>query len=556
MTQQDGNMVKVLIGENNEIEVEKGTTLLELSRDYEDGFKSPIVGGLVDNEVKGLIYEINRPCSIKFLDMTNEDGMRIYRRSLAFVLNMAASQLYPDSKTVICHSLSKGLYCEFKYKELLTEEMLQNIEKRMHEIVSMELPFTRTVVPIEEAKEICEKECRIDLVHLVEHREKPHITFYKCGEWTDCYHGYLVPHTGYLKLFELKYYPPGFILRFPDKSAPSELPAFIENKKLFNIFLEFKRWGSILQVENVGMLNDIIKAGKIGEIIRISEALHEKKIAQIADLIAENPEIRLILIAGPSSSGKTTFAQRLGIQLQVNCLKPIMISMDNYFLDRENTPRDENGEYDLESIDAVDIKLFNEHLTALISGKEIEMPIFDFTAGARKEEGVKLKIDENQLIIIEGIHGLNERLTSLIPRENKFKIYVSALTSLSVDDHNRIPTTDTRIIRRIVRDNQFRGHTALSTIKMWPSVRRGEESYIFPFQEEADIMFNSALVYELSVLKAFAEPLLASIDRTNIEYAEAKRLLNFLSYFLPVSPAEIPINSIIREFTGGGCFCR
>lgn len=556
MTKSNSNTIKVFIEGQSEIEVKEGISLLELSKNYADGYSSPIVGAMVNNEVKGLTYEIDKPSNIDFIDLSSEDGMRIYRRSLAFILNMAASEAYPGSKTVICHSLSKGLYCEFKYKEMLTEEMLKNIENKMQEIVKMKLPFKRNVITIEEAKKFCEEECRIDMVHLVEHRKKPHITLYECGDFTDCYYGYLVPDTGYLKLFELKYYPLGFVLRFPERTDPNSLPEFLENKKLFNIFHEFKRWNSILHVENVGMLNDIINTGQISDFIKISEALHEKKIAQIADLIADNPDKRLVLIAGPSSSGKTTFAQRLSVQLRVNCLRPVMISLDNYFLDREKTPRDEKGDYDFEALEAIDVELFNMHLKQLLNGEEIEVPVFNFTTGSREKIGNKLIIEKDQIVVIEGIHGLNEKLTPAIDKENKFKIYVSALTSLSIDDHNRIPTTDTRIIRRIVRDNQFRNHDARSTIKMWPSVRRGEENNIFPFQEQADIMFNSAMIYELSVLKTFAEPLLAAIDNSYPEYSEAKRLLNFLSYFLPVGTEEIPINSIVREFIGGGCFCR
>lgn len=550
------NKIKVKIKGTVETEVLKGTTLLELSKNYEDGFSSQIMAARVNNRIKGLTYEICEPCNIEFLDMTSEDGMRIYRRSLAFVLSLAVHELYPEGKVTICHSLSKGLYCEFKYKEMLTEEILRNIEKRMHEIVERKLPFIREVISIEEAKKICERECRIDLIHLVEHRSKPHITLYECGGLTDCYYGYLLPDTSYLKVFELKYFPLGFILRFPDKSDPFALPPFIENKKLFNIFNEYKRWGAIMEVENVGMLNEIIEAGEIGDLIRICEGLYEKKIAQVADMIAQDPNKRIVLIAGPSSSGKTTSAQRLAIQLRVNCLKPVMISLDNYFLDRDRTPIDENGEYDFESLDAIDVALFNQQLKDLLDGKEVEIPVFSFSKGAREEKGTKLKIKDNQIVIIEGIHGLNERLTASIEKKNKFKIYVSALTSLSIDEHNRIPTTDTRIIRRIVRDSQYRNHDALSTIKRWPSVRRGEESNIFPFQEEADVMLNSALIYELGVLKTFAEPLLEVIDETNPEYSEARRLLNFLSYFLPIGTEDIPITSIVREFVGGGCFCR
>ncbi|MGE5329857.1 MAG: nucleoside kinase [Deltaproteobacteria bacterium] len=550
------NVIKIKIKGKVETEIVQGTTLLELSKNYQDSFTSPIMGARVNNRIKGLTYQISEPCNVEFLDMTNEDGMRIYRRSLAFILSLAVHELYPDGKVTICHSLSKGLYCEFKYKEMISEEILKKIEKRMHEIVERKLAFNRQVISIQEAKSICEKECRIDLIHLVEHRSKPHITLYECGGLTDCYYGYLLPDTSYIKLFELKYYPPGFIIRFPQKEDPSSLPAFIENKKLFNIFNEYKRWGKIMEVENVGMLNDIIAAREISDLIRISEGLYEKKIAQVADMIAQDPNKRIVLIAGPSSSGKTTSAQRLGIQLRVNCLKPVMISLDNYFLDRDRTPIDENGEYDFESLDAIDVQLFNEHLKDLLEGKEVEIPIFNFAIGSREKKGTKLKISDNQIVIIEGIHGLNERLTESIDKKNKFKIYVSALTSLSIDDHNRIPTTDTRIIRRIVRDSQYRNHDALSTIKRWPSVRRGEEANIFPFQEEADVMLNSALIYELGVLKTYAEPLLQVIDETSPEYSEARRLLNFLSYFLPIGEEDIPITSIVREFIGGGCFCR
>lgn len=556
MSEQNLEKIKVKIKGKIETEVVHGTTLLELSKNYEDSFTSPIMGARVNNRIKGLTFKITEPCNIDFLDMTNEDGIRIYRRSLSFIVSLAVREMYPEAKVSLCHSLSKGIYCEFKYKEMLTEEILKNIEKRMHEIVERRAPFNRKVISIEEAKIICQKECRIDLIHLVQHRSKPHITLYECGGFSDCYYGYLLPDTSYVKLFELKYYPPGFILRHPDKADPLAIPPFLENKKLFNIFNEYKRWGKIMEVENVGMLNNIVDSGEISDLIRISEGLYEKKIAQVADKIAVDPDKRIVLIAGPSSSGKTTTAQRLAIQLRVNCLKPVMISLDNYFLDRERTPVDENGEYDFESLDAIDVQLFNEHLEDLLEGKEVEIPIFNFTIGAREKKGTKLKITENQIVIIEGIHGLNEKLTAAIDKKKKFKIYVSALTSLSIDDHNRIPTTDTRIIRRIVRDSQYRNHDALSTIKRWPSVRRGEENNIFPFQEEADVMLNSALIYELGVLKTFAEPLLQAVHETNPEFSEARRLLNFLSYFLPIGTEDIPITSIVREFIGGGCFCR
>lgn len=410
-------------------------------------------------------------------------------------------------------------------------------------------------LPILEAESLFESTGRMDRYRAIEHRNKELVTIYNCGGMDDYFYGYMAPDTGYIKVFGLKYYQGGLIIRFPDKSSPGTLPEFIEQEKLFNIYLEFKRWGRILEIENVGALNTLVKEGRAVEIVRISEALHEKKIASIADMIVESGHRKkIILISGPSSSGKTTFAQRLSIQLRVNGLKPVTISLDDYFVNRKETPRDEKGEYDYEALEAIDVKLFNRQLNDLIRGKEVELPVFNFNTGAREPSGRKLQIDDDHVLIIEGIHGLNEKLTPEIPRENKFKIYVSALTSMNIDDHNRIPTTDNRIIRRLVRDHQFRGSSTVSTIKRWPSVRRGEEMNIFPFQESADVMFNSALMYELGVLKTYAEPLLMEIDNSTVEYSEARRLIEFLSYFLPIDPKDVPANSIIREFIGGSCF--
>ena len=346
------------------------------------------------------------------------------------------------------------------------------------------------------------------------------------------------------------------LLAYPIRYNPTDVVKVKETKKLYNTFEEYDKLHKVLKVENVAELNNWIKSGNVGELIRISEALHEKKIAQIADMIAADKNKKIVLIAGPSSSGKTTFAQRLGIQLRVNGLKTVTLSMDNYFVNRENNPKDENGNYDFECIEAIDVDLFNEQLSKLLAGEEVSLPTFDFTTGHRKYLGNIAKLNENEIIVIEGIHGLNEKLTSSIPRENKFKIYISALTSLNIDDCNRVSTSDSRLIRRILRDNKYRSHSAIATIKMWPSVRNGEEKYIFPFQEDADVMFNSSLIYEDAVLKSYVEPILAAVDNTNPEYSEAKRLYEFLGYFLPMGTEEIPINSILREFIGGGCFYR
>jgi len=532
-----------------------GITLLELSKEYQDKYTSTIMAGKVNNDIKELTHELNEDAKLDFIDMTHSDGIRIYRRSLYFVLIKAVYDLFPNRKVVINHSISKGMYCEVIGETELTADEVNLIKARMKEIVDAKIPFVKRTLSIEEAEDIFMKSGRMDRYHAVEHRMRPYVTIYNCGGLDDYFYGYMAPDTGYVKLFDLVYYPPGLILQYPEKTNPHVIPEFCEQKKLFTIFTEFKKWNRILGIENVGALNDIVKEGKVGDIIKISEALHEKKIAQIADMINDSEhKKKIILISGPSSSGKTTFAQRLAIQLRVNGIKPVTISLDDYFVDRDRTPRDEDGDFDFEALEAIDIELFNYHLNELVNLREVEIPIYNFAKGCRERTGRKLRISEDHVLIIEGIHGLNEKLTAAIPRENKFKIYISALTSMNIDDHNRIPTTDTRIIRRIVRDYKFRGCSALNTIKRWPSVRRGEKRNIFPFQEEADVMFNSALAYELGVLKSFAEPLLAEIDRSMPEYSEAKRLLEFLSYFLPIESKEIPLNSIIREFIGGSIF--
>jgi|BioPla2DNA2_1021312.scaffolds.fasta_scaffold01935_4 uridine kinase len=557
MMENNVDLIRVTFPDGSEKEVFEGISLLELVHEYQKNSKSIIVAAKVNNDIKELSYHLYDNCQLEFIDLTYEDGMRIYRRSLSFILIKAVNDLFPDRKVIICHSISKGLYCEIKGDTQLTAEEVSLINKRMKEIVAQRIPFIKKMMSIEEAKEVFRKRGRMDRVNAIEHRKKPYVTLYICDEFEDYFYGYMVPDTGYLKHFDLKYYSPGLIMMYPDKTNPDIIPKFKEQKKLFSIFKEYKNWGHILGVANVGALNDIVKEGKINEMIRVAEALHEKKIAQIADMIAFNKnKKKVVLIAGPSSSGKTTFAQRLSIQLRVNGLKPVTISLDDYFVNREHTPRDETGDYDFEALEAIDIKLFNQHLNDLISGKEVDIPIFNFAKGGREDFCRKLKITENQILIIEGIHGLNEKLTASIPKESKFKIYVSALTSMNIDDHNRIPTTDTRIIRRIVRDFQFRGCSAVNTIKRWPSVRRGEERNIFPFQEEADVMFNSALIFELGVLKTYAEPLLADIDISQPEYSEARRLIEFLTNFLSIEPKEIPINSIIREFVGGSCFYK
>ncbi|WP_265444919.1 nucleoside kinase [Acetivibrio straminisolvens] len=555
MKENNLNMIKVVFPDNSEREVYEGISLQELSEKCKKEYKSTIVAAKVNNDIKELSYRLYDSCRVEFIDLTYEDGMRIYKRSLSFILIKAVNDLFPDRKVVICHSISKGIYCEVKGDKPLTVEEVDMIKNRMIELVNLKIPFIKKIMSLDEAREVFRKIGRMDRFRFIEHRKKPYVTLYECDGFEDYFYGYMVPHTGYLDRFDLKYYHPGLILMSPEKTNPDKIPEYKEQKKLFSIFSEYKKWGKILGVEDVGALNDIVKEGKINELIRVAEALHEKKIAQIADMIAFNEhKKKVVLIAGPSSSGKTTFAHRLSIQLRVNGLRPVTISLDDYFVNRELTPKDENGEYDFEALEAIDIKLFNQHLAELTAGKEVDVPIFNFPNGCRESFCRKLKIDEDQIIIIEGIHGLNEKLTASIAKESKFKIYVSALTSMNIDEHNRIPTTDTRIIRRIVRDFQFRGCSAANTINRWPSVRRGEERNIFPFQEEADVMFNSALMFELGVLKTYAEPLLMEIDSSEPEYSEARRLIEFLSNFLSIDTKEIPANSIIREFIGGSCF--
>lgn len=535
-------------------EYPKGTKLQEIAKDFQKYFKSDIVGAIVNNELKELWVAIQQDCSLQFIDRTTVYGNRFYSRSVAFLFIIAAKEVFKGCRVTVEHSLSKGFYCEVQKDEPLTREDIARIESKMRELQELDIPFEKRKVTSSEAIEIFEKTKQFDKVDLIRYRKKKYINIYSCYGYYDYFYGYMVPSTGYLKIFELKFNKPGLVLRFPEKTDPNNLPEYKEQKKLFNIFREFEKWGRILELENISHLNDAIKFGRINEIIQIAEGLHEKKIAQIADMISASDNKRLVLIAGPSSSGKTTFAQRLSVQLRVNGLKPVAISIDDFFKNRADTPIGEDGEYDFETIDAIDIVTFNDVIKKLINGEEVEMPVFNFHTGNREWKGKKLKISKEQVLVVEGIHGLNEMLTQYIPKEQKFKIYISALTHLSIDDHNRIPTSDLRLIRRIVRDFQFRSADALSTIRRWDSVRRGEDKYIYPFQEEADVMFNSSLVYELAVLNQVALPLLEKIDNGVPEYIEAKRIKKFLQYFLEADINAIPSNSILREFVGKSCF--
>lgn len=531
-----------------------------------------IVGARLDGEVVGLDRPVQTAARVEWLEPGSRLGIRFIRRSLSMVLVKAARDLFPDGRVLILHSLSKGFFCEMHsekgYSSLgklallkgvspLTRDDVQRLERRMRELVAQRLPLRREEMARDDALALFESLGREDLVRLFRYRNEPTIDVHHLDGVQDYTHGDLVPDTGFIGPFELRYYPPGFLLRFPEDTAPEVLPPFVDTRKLGKIFYEFKKWAQVLEVPDVGALNDIVASGEINDFIRVAEALHEKKNAQMADAVDEaRDRIRLVCIAGPSASGKTTFAQRLAVQLRVCGLQPIPISLDDYYVDRELTPKDASGEYDYESVEAIDIALLNENLQMLLYGKEVYLPRYNFKTGLREFRRRPLSLKPGQLLVIEGIHALNERLTEAIPKANKYKVYISALTQLNLDDHTRVPTTDTRLIRRIARDIQFRGIGARETLARWRAVRRGEEQNIFPFQEEADVMFNSGLFYELSVLKGIVEPLLLTVGSDAAEYPEAQRLLALLSNFLVIGTDEIPPNSILREFIGATCFFR
>lgn len=539
-----------------ETTVDGSVSLLELAKGHEHNFSSPIVAAIVNGNLRELPYVIERDSTVEFMDMSTEVGMKIYLRSLVFLFVKACYDVIPYCRVHVEHSLGDGLYCEIIRRDPISEEDVESVENRMRQIVEKDIPINKNKVPIEDALTMFKKAGMEDKVRVLKYRKSWFLNIYEMDGMKDYFYGYMLPSTGYLKWFGLKFYLPGIILQHPNRSNPTHVAKYHEQPKLSSIFRESDRWAHILGVPDVGALNDHIISGKSGEVIRIAEALHEKKIAQIADTISKDSErLRIILIAGPSSSGKTTFAQRLIVQLMVNGLRPISISLDDYFLDRDKTPLGDDGKPDFEALEAIELRLFNQQLTKLVQGKEVILPRYNFHTGKREYSKIPIKIEKNQPIIIEGIHGLNERLTPSIPKENKFKIYVSALTQLSIDNHNRISTTDTRLLRRIVRDSWSRSADAKKTISVWPSVLKGAEVNIFPYQEEADVMFNSALVYEMAVLKKYAEPLLRQIKEQDQEYIKVKHLLKFLEYFEPIKDEkDIPLTSIIREFIGNSCF--
>jgi len=533
-----------------------GTTLKAIDNSIVHDLQHPAVGAYVNNSLKELSYQIYKPKHIRFIDITSADGMRMVIRSLQFVMYKAVRDLFPEMEFHVENPVSNGIYCTVRSgRKVLTNDDIAAIRARMQEVVDADIPFIREEMETTKAIKVFEKHGLSEKTPLLKTRGNFYTSVYYLEDTPDYYYGYLVPSTGYLRHFDAVPYYNGMLLRFPSRHHPDQLKPIIKQDKMLSIFAEFNRWQKIVGVNNIGQLNDAVVDGSISDLIKISEALHEKKVAQIADMIrAKRKKIRVVLISGPSSSGKTTFAKRLGIQLRVAGLQPVKISMDNYFVDRHLTPLDEKGEYDFESLQAIDVELFNEHLLKLMDGEEVELPRFDFQEGKRYFAGDKLKIKKKDIIIVEGIHGLNPGLTSHIDEDAKFKIYVSALTTISIDGHNLIPTTDNRLARRIVRDYKFRGYSAADTISRWGSVRNGEDKNIFPYQENADVMFNSALLYELGVIKQFITPVLESINPGSPEYPEAKRLLKFFSYFLPVPTDEIPPTSLMKEFLGGSSF--
>lgn len=539
------------------ISVKKGSEFFNVVKENNLDADAPVVLGILDGYIHELTYKIYHSGTFDVVDIRNSTGIKVYERTLQFVLIKAVLDVYPDSRITIEHSLGNGIFGEIhKQGDKLNEEDIEKIKIKMKEIIDKDVPIKKISVSKKKAIEIFESygmEDKVKLLHQV-HFQK--LKLYELEGRYDYFYGAMAYSTGILKNFDLKYYKPGFILMIPSEKETNKLPKFIEQKKLSQIFYETEKWGDIIGVGDVGSLNNNVKNGESVDMIRVSEALHEKKIAYIADMIYAKKDIKVVLIAGPSSSGKTTFARRLGIQLRVNGMIPVPISLDDYFVDRAHTPKDENGNYDFESIYALDIKLFNENLNDLMKGKETVLPIFNFKTGQREWNEKSIRLPENGVIIIEGIHGLNEMLTPLVPRKNKFKIYISALTQLNLDSHNRISTTDTRKIRRIVRDYLSRGYGAEETLKMWPSIKKGEEKNIFVFQEEADVMFNSSLVYELCVLRKYALVELSKIKASSSVYYEAKKLRSFLNFFKDVDMKFVPDNSILREFVGGSCFYK
>ena len=539
------------------VDVEMGTSLLELLQQLsiENGY--PFLAAYVNNRIKELNYKIYKPIVVRFIDITHFEGYRVYQRTISFILQKAAADIFPERKLYIRHSLGRGLYGEFADNEELSVEDIEALRRAMQQIIDTGYTITRRRMLSSEINEIFKEKGFDDKIALLNTRKRLYSDIHTMDDAVGYFYGALTPDSSYIHLFDIRRYYNGFYIALPLRSNPSTLDLNVHLDKMFDVFREYGMWVKIMGVPTVGHLNEKVLAGDSSELIKIAEAFHENKIAQMAHQIEKaNIEqgTRVVLISGPSSSGKTTTAKRLGIQLRILGLDPVLISLDDYFVDREHTPRDESGDYDYEALEAIDLKQLNSDLERLMAGESVDVPRYDFITGTRQWHEAPLQLNERSILIMEGIHGLNPRLTPSIPRDQKFCIYVSCLTSVAMDNLSRIPTSDNRMLRRITRDYATRGSNALATLQRWPSVRRGEEKHIFPYQENADVMFNSSLFYEISVIRQKVEPILREVSDTEPEYGEARRLLKFLDNFVPISPDEIPPTSILREFIGGSSF--
>jgi len=533
-----------------------GTTLMEIAESLKIDMPYRICGGIVNNKLAEMSFGIVKPKTVEFIDLSHPEGQRMYIRSLLFVLYAAAKKVFPEICMKVQHGISKGYYCEPEGLELpVTKEAITKLKQEMNALVKNDLPFIKKGLPTGEVIKSYKMQGLDDKVKLAEQQGKIYTDTYFLNGFANYYYGHLLPSTGYITLYDILPYFDGILLRVPKLGKPDKLYKIVKQNKLFEIYQEHKDRVEILNVATIGSLNEFTLKGKSGDILKISEALQEKKVAEIANKISEKAEqVKIVLVAGPSASGKTTFSKRLSVQLSVNGLNPIQVSLDDYFVDREHTPRDENGEYDFESLKAIDIPFFNQQLNELFNRKEVNLLAFDFALGKRVYKGKKLQLEKDDILIIEGIHGMNPGLLKHIDESKTFKVFVSALTQISFDEQNHISTADNRLLRRIIRDSKYRGYPASETIRRWPAVKKGEEKNIFPYQENADIMFNSATIYELAVMKKFAEPLLKEVTENQPEYREATRLLKFLSYFKPIDDSEIPPTSLLREFLGGSSF--
>ncbi len=547
------DMIQVTI-DGRTMECEKGTTLFELARQYGTCKERDIITAKVNGVVKELSSDLHEDCEVRFCTYAEDEGKKAYVRGITMMMLKAFyKEVLKDQfeKITVENSLDTGFYCTLRGAEV-TEELLERVEARMRKYVEDDMVIEKKSMSVDKAIQLFRERKMFDKCSLLKYRRSSKVNLYRLGKVMDYFYGPMPYSTGVLKWFRLQKFDDGFVFIVPGTDRPDELPEFAPSMKLHNKLKQTSEWGLRLGAEHVGQLNDVIVNGGMRELIMVQEALHEKRIGDIAEQIAASGKIRVVTIAGPSSSGKTTFSYRLSAQLKTLGLKPHPIAMDDYFVNRVDTPKDPDGKYNYECIEAIDTAQFNEDLGKLLAGEEVQLPTYNFITGMREYNKPLMKLSEEEILVIEGIHGLNDKLTEKIPAENKFKVYISALTSLNIDEHNRIPTTDGRLLRRIIRDARTRGHGAQKTISMWKSVRNGESENIFPFQEKADEMFNSSLVYELAVLKQYAEPLLFRVPRGSEEYAEAQRLLKFLDYFLGINPEEVPLNSILREFIGGG----